>query len=165
MTILTKAPSAWLPQETYDRLSKELEPLCGPARQEIATRLESARAEGNAEENGAYLTTLEEQAKNEGRILELKELLETAHVGENPADDGVVDVGMVVEATVGDQDLRFLFGNRKIAKDCDDLDVYCERSPLGVAIYGAQTGQTVTYTAPNGKAIEVTINAVTPYKL
>ncbi|GAA4114965.1 GreA/GreB family elongation factor [Enteractinococcus coprophilus] len=164
MTILTKAPSAWLPQETYDRLSKELEHLCGPARQEIATRLEAARAEGNAEENGAYLTTLEEQAKNEGRILELKELLETAHVGENPADDGVVDVGMVVEATVGDQDLRFLFGNRQIAKDYDDLDVYSERSPLGVAIHGAQTGQTVTYTAPNGKAIEVTINAVTPYK-
>lgn len=164
MTLLTKTSSAWLPQETYDRLTNELEQLCGPTRQEIATRLEAARAEGNAEENGAYLTTLEEQAKNEGRILELKELLETAHVGDNPADDGVVDVGMIVEATVAGQDLRFLFGNRQIAKDSENLDVYSERSPLGVAIHGAEAGQTVTYTAPNGKAIEVTINAVTPYK-
>jgi len=34
--------------------------------------------------------------------------------------------------------------------------------PLGVAIHGVKAGQTVTYTAPNGKTIAVTINSVTP---
>jgi len=163
MKTINNAPSSWLPQETYDRLTKELEYLCGPGRHDIATRLESARGEGNAEENSAYLAVLEEQAKTEGRILELQELLDTAHVEQHPANDGVVNVGKVVDATVAGQDLRFLVGNRQIAKDYQDLDVYSERSPLGAAIHGAQAGQTVAYTAPNGKAIQVTINSVKPY--
>lgn len=164
MPTTSQDSTPWLPQETYDRLNKELEHLCGPGRQETAARLEAARADGNREENSAYLTILEEQAKNEGRILELKGLLETARVSESPPDNGIVEVGMVVEATVANQEIRFLVGNRHISKDNDGLDVYSEHSPLGVAIHGVKVGETVTYIAPNGKAITVTINSVTPYK-
>lgn len=96
---------------------------------ETAARLEAARADGNDEENSAYLTILEKQAKNEGRILELKILLENARVGQSPPDNGLVDVGMIVEATVADADIRLLFGNRQISKDNDGLEVYSECSP------------------------------------
>lgn len=119
---------------------------------------------GNPEENSAYLTILEEQAKNEGRILELKGLLETARVGQSPPDNGIVEMGMVVDVTVADQDIRFLFGNRQISKDNDGLDVYSQHSPLGVAIHGVKVGETVTYIAPNGKSMTVTINSATPYE-
>ena len=44
---------------------------------------------------------------------------------------------------------------REIA--ADDVDVYSEKSPLGAAVLGAKVGETVTYTAPNGKAIKVAI--------
>ena len=121
MPTTRKESTPWLPQKAYDRLNNELEHLCGPGRQETATRLEAARADGNPEENSAYLTILEEQAKNEGRILELKGLLETARVGQSPPDNGIVEVGMVVDVTVADQDIRFLFGNRQISKDFVEL--------------------------------------------
>lgn len=164
MPTTRKESTPWLPQKAYDRLNNELEHLCGPGRQETATRLEAARADGNPEENSAYLTILEEQAKNEGRILELKGLLETARVGQSPPDNGIVEVGMVVDVTVADQDIRFLFGNRQISKDNDGLDVYSQHSPLGVAIHGVKVGETVTYIAPNGKSMTVTINSATPYE-
>lgn len=154
----------WLTQTAYDRLTKNLEYLCGPGRQEITNRLESARAEGDVSENGAFDAAAEEQSKHEGRILELRELLEAARVGDVPPDNGVVEMGMMVTATVDGNEMRFLFGNRHIAEGQDDLDVFSESSPLGGAIHGASAGDTVTYTAPNGRDVEVRIGAVTPYE-
>src|SRR5699024_482207 len=135
-----------------------------PGQQETATRLEAARADGNPEENSAYLTILEEQAKNEGRILELKGLLEKTRVGQNPPDNGIYEERTMVDVNVADQDTRSQFGNRQISKDNDGLDVYSQHSPLGVAIHGVKVGETVTYIAPNGKSMTVTINSATPYE-
>ena len=41
--------------------------------------------------------------------------------------------------------------------DAVDLEVYSPQSPLGAAILGAAPGDTVTYAAPNGSPIIVTI--------
>ncbi|MEN9324847.1 MAG: hypothetical protein RL414_601, partial [Actinomycetota bacterium] len=41
--------------------------------------------------------------------------------------------------------------------DIEGLDVYSEKSPLGSAVMGQKVGETVTYTAPNGREIKVTI--------
>jgi transcription elongation factor GreA len=48
-----------------------------------------------------------------------------------------------------------LLGSREIASG--DLDVYSEKSPLGSAVMGAKVGESVSYTAPNGKTISVEI--------
>jgi Transcription elongation factor len=69
---------------------------------------------------------------------------------------------MVVTAKIAGDKSEFLVGNREIAGD-SDLDVYSEQSPLGVAIIGHKEGDTVTYTAPNGKAITVEILKVKTY--
>ena len=153
----------WLSQEAFDRLTKELEHLKGPGRVEIAERIEAARDEGDLKENGGYHAAREEQSKNEGRIAELKQLLETARVGETGTADGTVQPGTVVTAVVAGDEMTFLFGNREIAADGEDLEVYSERSPLGEAINGAKKGDAVSYTAPNGKQIEVTVTEVEPY--
>ena len=57
---------------------------------------------------------------------------------------------------------RFLLGSREVAGETD-LDVYSEKSPLGAAIHGKRAGESVTYTAPNGKEISVDIISATPY--
>ncbi|HEU4850088.1 MAG TPA: GreA/GreB family elongation factor, partial [Terrimesophilobacter sp.] len=44
-----------------------------------------------------------------------------------------------------------------------DLDVYSEQSPLGLAIIGRKEGDSVTYTAPNGKEITVELLKVKTY--
>jgi transcription elongation factor GreA len=51
--------------------------------------------------------------------------------------------------------MKFLLGSREITSD--EYDVYSEKSPLGSAVMGAKIGETVSYTAPNGKAISVEI--------
>jgi transcription elongation factor GreA len=157
-----EASVTWLTQEAYDRLSTELEQLSGPARTEIAKKIEQAREEGDLRENGGYHAAKEEQGKIEARIRQLTQLLRTAEVGSASPSDGHVAPGTVVTALIAGVENRFLLGNREIAGD-SDLDVYSEQSPLGHAITGASIGDTVSYTAPNGRAITVTIEHVEPY--
>jgi transcription elongation factor GreA len=146
----------WLTQEAADRLAAELADAEGPRRSDIVKKIEAARAEGDLKENGGYHAAREEQGKNEARIRQLKHMLEHAEIGTPPAgESGVVGLGMVVTVDIAGDELKFILGSREIA--ADDLDVYSEKSPLGAAVLGAKVGETVSYTAPNGKAINVAI--------
>ena len=151
----------WLTQEAYDRLKAELEDMSGPRRTEIAERIAAARDEGDLKENGGYHAAREEQGKLEARIRELTDKLRNVQVG-TPADDGVVEAGMVVTAVVAGDRMQFLLGSREIAGDAD-IDVYSPTSPLGAAITGHVAGDKVTYEAPNGREIEVEIVEATPF--
>ena len=152
----------WLTQEAYDRRKAELELLSGEGRLEIAKKIETAREEGDLKENGGYHAAKEEQGKIEARIRVLTELLRHASVGEAPESHGVVEPGTVITAKIlGDKSV-FLLGSREIVGD-SDLDVYSEGSPLGTAIMGLKVGDTTTYTAPNGKSIDVEIVKVDTY--
>jgi transcription elongation factor GreA len=152
----------WLTQEAFDRLSAELEDLRGPRRADISRRIEAAREEGDLKENGGYHAAKEEQGKMEGRVRQLEELLRTAVVGAAPADDGVVEPGMVVTAEVGGDEMTFLLGNREIG-DGTDLQVFSEKSPLGAAILGKREGDSAEYTAPTGKKIPVRVLTAKPF--
>ncbi len=159
---MTTSTVTWLTQEAYDRLQAELEHLSGPARQEITDRIAAARDEGDLKENGGYHAAREEQAKNEARIRELTEKLRNVRIG-TPADDGVVEAGMIVTAEMFGDEMVFLLGSREIG-DTTDLDVYSEQSPLGAAISGKKVGDSASYTAPNGKEITVKIKDAKPYQ-
>ncbi len=154
--------TTFLTQASFDRLTAELEALSGNGRTEIARKIEAAREEGDLKENGGYHAAKEEQGKMEARIRQLTLLLRHAEVGVPTGSDGHVAAGNVVTATIGGNESRFLLGSREIAGD-SDLDVYSEQSPLGHAIIGAAVGDTVQYTAPNGRAITVKIEKVEPY--
>ena len=163
MTETSSVNVTWLTQEAYDRLKAELQNLAGPGRQEISKKIESAREEGDLKENGGYHAAKEEQGKQEGRRRHLQQLLDRAKVGEAPADDGVVEPGMVVSVRLAGEEMTFLLGSREVAGDDSDLDVYSERSPLGEAINGKRAGDEVVYTAPNGKQIPVEIVEAKPF--
>ncbi|MBW4095481.1 MAG: transcription elongation factor GreA [Acidobacteria bacterium] len=162
MSTTNSAPAAWLTQEAFDRLQGELEHLSGPGRAEIVKKIEQARSEGDLKENGGYHAAKDEQGKIEARIRQLTELLRDAHVGEAPADDGIVEPGMLVVATIAGDKTTFLLGSREVAGDTD-LDVFSEKSPLGAAIHGHKAGDKLSYTAPNGKEIKVHVHSAHPY--
>jgi transcription elongation factor GreA len=157
----------WLTQEAHDRLQAELDHLRGPARTEIATKIAEARDEGDLRENGGYHAAREEQGKSEARIRQLEDMLRRAEVGEPPADDGLVEPGMVVTIRfAGDDDSEtFLLGSREmLGLDVSvDIEVYSPQSPLGLAINGKKAGESATYAAPNGREITVTIVDAKPY--
>ncbi|GAA4736540.1 transcription elongation factor GreA [Amnibacterium soli] len=155
--------TTWLTQASFDRLTAELEELSGPRRDEVVARIAQAREEGDLKENGGYHAAKEEQGKIEARIRQLTLLLRTAEVGHPTGASDVVAAGTVVTASVAGNEMRFLLGSREMAGD-SGLDVYSDSSPLGAAILGAKVGDTVSYTAPNGRAIEVKIVKVEEYE-
>jgi transcription elongation factor GreA len=163
MTQSTEQGTIWLTQDAFDKLAAELENLKGPIRQEVIARISAARDEGDLKENGGYHAAKDEQGKIEARIRQLEDMLRRAQVGETPADDGIVEPGMkVTYRFVGDDDSStFLLGAREI--EDDSLDVFSPQSPLGSAILGSKKGDTVAYTAPNGKKLEVEILDAVPY--
>jgi transcription elongation factor GreA len=146
----------WLTQEAADRLSAEMAELEGPRRADIIKKIEAARAEGDLKENGGYHAAKDEQGKTEARIRQLKHMLENAHIGNPPVgESGVVGLGMLVTVDIAGDELKFLLGSREIASG--DVDIYSEKSPLGAAVLGSKIGETVTYTAPNGREINVAV--------
>lgn len=158
---MTETQATWLTQEAFERLQDELAHLEGDGRRHIVERIAAARAEGDLSENGGYHAARDEQAKNEARIRELKEKLRNVHIG-TPLDDGVVEPGMEVTALVGGEEMTFLLGAREMAGTAD-IDVFSPTSPLGAAVDGHSVGETVAYTAPNGRAFTVEILRTTPF--
>jgi transcription elongation factor GreA len=156
--------TTWLTQEAFDRLSAELDELSGPARADIAKKIEAAREEGDLKENGGYHAAKDEQGKIEARIRQLTQLLRNSTVGEAPESHGVVEVGTVVTATIAGDQSTFLLGSREIADDSSEIEVYPESSPLGQAILGLKVGESTKYTAPSGKEITVKVTKVDTYK-
>lgn len=156
--------SVWLSQEGYDRLQAELDQLIAN-RPVIAAEINARREEGDLRENGGYHAAKEEQGKQEARIRYLQDLLRHARVGDGPAT-GAVAPGTVVTIHFDDDTddtETFLLGSRQLA-GTTDLTVYSPESALGRAILGARPGQTVTYTAPSGAEIKVTVTNVAPYR-
>jgi transcription elongation factor GreA len=155
--------ATWLSQDAYDRLQSELNELLA-GRPGIAAEINARREEGDLRENGGYHAAREEQGRQEMRIRQLQELLRTAKVGDAPTADAVAPGTVVTIHFDDDADdtETFLLGSREIAATTD-LTVYSPESALGKAILGARSGQTVTYTAPSGADIKVTVVRFEPF--
>ena len=157
------AEKTWLTQGQYDKLKGELDERRDVRRPEIARLIENARREGDLSENGGYQAAREEQSMNETRVLQLEDLLRDAEVGETPADDGVVEPGMVVVAKIGGVEETFLLGARDAGEGLN-MSVYSPTAPIGKALIGHTAGETVKYETPAGKAIAVEIISVSPFQ-
>ena len=166
MTQPTETTTIWLTQEAHDKLHAELADLKGPRRAEIIEKISAARDEGDLKENGGYHAAKDEQGKMEARIRQLEDMLRRAEVGETPANDGIVEPGMVVTYRfAGDEETeKFLLGAREIKREDDPLEVFSPQSAMGAAINGKSKGDTATYTAPNGKELTVEIVDAVPYQ-
>ena len=160
----SEASKTWLSQDAYDRLQAELDELIA-ARPAVAAEINARREEGDLRENGGYHAARDEQSRQEGRILYLKEFLRNSEVGEVQVADSVTPGSVVTIYFDDDQSdtETFLLGSREIASTTD-LTVYSPESALGVAILGSSAGQTVTYTAPSGADIKVTVVKFGPFE-
>lgn len=141
-----------LSRAAYERLQTELHDLETRGRVDIAGIIERARELGDLSENADYHAAKEDQGRMEGRIRQLKAILEKAVVldDEAAAESGVVTTGSVVTLRYeGDDDTeRYLIGS--IEERHADLSVISPNSPLGQALLGKGPGETVGYEAPGG---------------
>ncbi|HRL49969.1 MAG TPA: transcription elongation factor GreA [Propioniciclava sp.] len=153
--------TVWLTQEAFDKLTDELDYLKGEGRTTVSAKIAQARDEGDLSENGGYHAAREEQGQQEARIRQLEAMLRDAKIGEAPAGSKKVAPGMTVTIAYDDDPDdtdTFLLGSRELIGVTDTaIDVFSPQSPLGAAIVGAKKGQKVSYAAPNGSTINVTI--------
>lgn len=161
---MTQHEITWLTQEAYDRLQQELADRQGPVREEIKKRIEAAREEGDLKENGGYHAAREEQGKNEARVRQLKQLLETSRVGAPESEHDEVAPGKVVTVRFPafDEEETFLLGSREEAAHAS-IEVYSPTSPLGAAVLGRRVGESASYTLTNGKEMTVEVLSVAAY--
>ncbi len=158
--------TVWLTQEAHDKLVAELNHLKGEGRETVTRKIAQAREEGDLSENGGYHAAREEQGHQEARIRQLDAMLRDAQIGEPTASKKVAP-GMTVTIYYDDDpddSDTFLLGSRELVGVTDtDIDVFSPQSPLGAAIVGAKKGQKVTYTAPTGAEIHVTVVEFAPF--
>ncbi|MDU0288205.1 GreA/GreB family elongation factor [Saccharothrix longispora] len=142
----------WLSPDAHQRLRAELAGLLA------AGAAPAHDGTGADEERGAV-----PRRQREERIREIQELLNVAVVGQDPPDDGVAELGMVLTVRYDDTgDVEtFLLGLRAV--EHGDVEVYSPDSPLGAALTGARPGDQRTYRAPNGNSIRVTLLDAVPH--
>lgn len=151
-----------LSRSAYERLQAEYYDLTTRARIEIANAIERAREMGDLSENGDYHAAKDQQGMQEGRVRQLKKMLEFAEVVDH-LEEGVVAVGTIVtllyEGDGDDMAETYLVGN--LEETSDEFEIVSPGSPMGGALIGARLGETVHYQAPGGQ-IGVKILAVRP---
>ncbi|OXM99347.1 MULTISPECIES: GreA/GreB family elongation factor [Bifidobacterium] len=149
-----------LTQEAYDKLQEELQYREGKLHDEIIAKVAAARAEGDLSENGGYQAAREAQRKNQGRIEELTVKLRDAKILQAPPE-GKVGNGSLVTLDLMGNEMVYVLGAHDLAA-ATDYDIISPESPIGAAVMGASVGDTVSYKAPNGREIKVTVKAAKP---
>ncbi len=141
-----------LTAEGLKKYEDELDYLRGSKRKEIAQAIKEARAQGDLSENAEYQAAKDEQRLVEGRIEELEGILTNVEVVDESEDDSsVIHIGSKVRI----KDLEYneeleyrIVGSNEANTDAGQIS---NESPLGHALLGASTGETVMVQAPMGE--------------
>ena len=127
--------------EELERLQAELEERIS-RRPRIIEAIATARAHGDLSENAEYHAAREEQGQNEATIMTLEQQIEEAEIIE-VVDDGIVGPGKLVTIRYeGDDPETFLLAQRAMKEDAD-VEVLSPASPVGQALVGHTSGDTV----------------------
>tara|TARA_B110000438_G_C15783226_1_gene637212 strand:- start:1347 stop:1823 length:477 start_codon:yes stop_codon:yes gene_type:complete len=136
-----------------EKLKVELEILKNVKRPKIVEAIAEARAHGDLKENAEYHAAKEEQAKIEGRVIEINDLIARANVIDITQIEKKDNV--IFGSTVSLIDLEC---NKKktykiVGKDEADLTknyIYF-RSPIGKGLIGKSIKDLVTIITPSGE--------------
>lgn len=135
-------------QEGYDKIEEELRHLTTTKRREIAERIERAKELGDLSENAEYSEAKDAQALNEGKVLELQNILKNVTVVKSGNSKKEVAMGskVVVKANGKEKEYTIVSFN-----EADPLEgKISNESPLGVAFVGRKKGEKVAVETPKG---------------
>ena len=142
-----------------EKLKSELDKLKNVKRPKIIAAIAEARAHGDLKENAEYHAAKEEQAKTEGRIIEINDLIARANVidvTQLEKKDSVI-FGSTVSLIDLENKQKKIY--KIVGKDEADMTknyIYF-RSPIGKALIGKNKKDLVTVNTPSGeKNFEIT---------
>jgi transcription elongation factor GreA len=141
-----------LTPEGHAKIEKDLEQLRTVERAEVADRIRDAKQFGEFSENAEYEEAKNQQALVEGRIQELRHILQIAHVLQ-PEEISTDKVGIGSRVTVKDLDEgdKWEFTLVGSVETDPDNDRISDESPIGQALLGKKVGEEVTVTIPDGQ--------------
>ena len=150
-----------LTAEGRQRLIEELEYREGEKHDEIVERIKEARGFGDLSENSEYDAAKEEQAQNEARVSEIRQILTMATVIEEGAHQELrVSIGTTVE--LEDPNGRLTSFTIVGTTETNSLEhKISNESPAGQALIGRAEGDTVEFLTPNGKSRSYRIISIT----
>jgi len=145
------AEEVLLTEKGYKKLEEELEKLTTEKRREVAKRIKVAREFGDISENSEYDDAKNEQAFVEGRIKEIKQLIDNAKViKDDEISNDKVNLGTTVRLHNLDEDSYITYKLVGTA-EVDPLEnKISNESPIGKAILGETVGTKVEIKVPKG---------------
>ena len=137
---------------TNDGLQKalnQLEFLRTSGRAKVAQYLHEAQEAGDVIDNAAYEDAKNEQARLEGRIIELEQLLAKAKVIDRVQSD-VVTLGSIVRLAISDgREVEYtIVGAFEADPSAKRIS---NESPVGKALMGRKRGDEVAFSTPKGE--------------
>lgn len=138
-------------KEGLEKLKEELRELCDSRRPEVIVRIKTAKEYGDLSENSEYAAAKDDQSFVEGRIQELEQLIKNAKVVESHKTTGKGSITISSKVSVeidGDNDSFELVGPTESDPTSGKIST---DSPVGKALLGHKTGDSVAVQTPDGK--------------
>lgn len=141
--------STYITEDGLKKLKAEVTYLKSEKRLQIAARIAEAKEHGDLSENAEYSEAKDEQAFNDGRILELEELLRNVKVIKTSSGGDVVAVGttFTAEAPDGKKLSYTIVGSNESDPSAGRIS---NESPLGQSFLGKKVGESVEVQVPAG---------------
>ena len=141
--------SQLITREGWEKLKKELDFLKNVRRHEIAERIERAKELGDLSENAEYAEAKDEQAFNEGKIIDTEALLKKLTVVEGNSRGETIDLGSKVTVEYNGKQKEFtIVSFNEVDPEQNKIS---NESPLGQALIGRKAGDEVIVPAPSGE--------------
>lgn len=141
---------AYVTKEGLAKLIKERENLEKVERPEVIERIRRAKELGDLSENAEYHDARESQSFIEGRVLELKEMINNAVlIQDNIGNSKAVQVGSTVKVKIAGIEKDFTIVGPSEADPLNGL--ISNESPLGATFIGHKKGEEVEVATPKGK--------------
>ena len=138
----------FLTEDGRQRALAQLEFLRTVKRAEVAHYLQEAKEAGDVSENAAYEDARNAQARLEGRILELEQMLAVAKLIGN-VSTREISLGSVVQMLAEDlREYRYTLVGAYEANPAAGL--ISNESPVGKGLLGREVGDVVTVATPGG---------------
>ena len=138
-------------KEGFENLISELKDLETVQRPEVVREIEVAKGFGDLSENAEYSAAREKQSRIEGRIADLKIMIEQAEIVDpEMIDEGVVNVGSTVtvyDEEYEEEDVYKVVG----ATEADPAKGYVSTdSPIGAGLLNRREGDVADIETPGG---------------
>ncbi len=143
--------------EGLAKLQAELADLRTTKRAEVAQRIHAAMEFGDYSENSELEQAKNDQAFLEGRIMTLEQMIKNAQLIDEKAKHDIVEIGshVTIEAD-GRKEKYVIVGSAEASPPDGKIS---NESPVGKALMGHRSGETVKMSVPAG-TIEMKITAI-----